>query len=531
MKKRLLLGMMCMVMLLDAPLCSAAGALLHPVEEEKQIDRHIEKDSSFLTMYDFNGTIAPSSRQKASYELGVKDTPDGSPLTGPDIDNATEFTTSDYVKIYKPDGARADARSPMGRLLQWFRFVINESPSDITNLYVHWYGHASNTPVDLYIWNYHATAWELVGVDRLTSTDAAISKTYVNDITQYIDPPTGRLTLVAITSTTTRGTQTLSTNYVQLKVGNPSTTTLQDDAYHFHHEKTYVEWWFFQVVDTAQDVQCYISYYLISPALGFAAMNMGVFEQEQAYEITQIFPVEQFAASYETPAVSIGKDCSFHARNDTTFIVKGKIDDRKHHAQWNLTFTRTAPPYDFMESPGEMQYLCYLPGASVNGTITLNGVTYTQNCSYGYHDHNWGGAPHLLSQWAWAAVCDPRERFALVMEKVEHFTWHTRSIFLTVGNETLSFDDIQTTFHNYTFDVRLSFPFFTYYPKQRHIEATNRDGYSLSFDAIVQKNLPIWMGIPHRLNEQVSLFQGTLSKNGQTLYSFQVLGFTDYSTY
>jgi hypothetical protein len=153
------------------------------------------------------------------------------------------------------------------------------------------------------------------------------------------------------------------------------------------------------------------------------------------------------------------------------------------------------------------------------------------NHSYGYHDHNWGGAPHILCQWAWSGVCDPEERFAFVMEKVEHFTWHTRSIFMTVGNETFYFEDIKTTFKDFTIQIRQSFPFFTYYPKLRHIQAENNDGYVLSIDASVQKNLPIWFGIPHILNEQVSLFQGTLSKNGQSLYSFQVLGLTDYSTY
>jgi len=117
------------------------------------------------------------------------------------------------------------------------------------------------------------------------------------------------------------------------------------------------------------------------------------------------------------------------------------------------------------------------------------------------------------------------------MEKVEHFTWYTRSIFMTVGDETVYFENIQTTFKDYTVEIRQSYPFFTYYPKQRHIQAANDDGYVLSLNATVQKNLPIWFGIPHTLNEQVSLFQGTLSKNGQALYSFQVLGFTDYSTY
>ena len=503
---------------------------LHPLASGNQETRPAANDGSFLTTYDFNGTTAPSAHQKAYYKTEIKDALSGPPSTGPDIANITEFNTSDYVKIYHLDDLRTKTISNVGRSLQLFQFTINENISDITQLSVHWYGHASATPVDLYLWNYHQSTWELVGSDRITKTDQAISKTYICDVTQYFDPLIRHLSMVAITSTATLAHQSLYTNYVQLKVGTPSTTTLQDDAYHFHNEKTYVEWWFFQVVDTTQDVQFYITYYIISPTKGFAAMNLGIFEQDHSYEITQTFPVAEFATSYETPEAHIGKECAFQALNDSSFIVQGSVDDGKHTAQWNLTFTRTAPPYDFKESPGETQYLCYLPGASVNGTMILNGVTYTMDRSYGYHDHNWGGAPHNLCQWAWAGMCDPKGRFALVMEKVEHFTWNTRSIFVTVGNETLYFEDIQTTFTNFTLDMRTTFPFFTYYPRHRHIQAQNQDGYSLSFDATVQKNLPIWFGIPHILNEQISLFQGNVSKNDQPLYSFQVLGFTDYST-
>jgi hypothetical protein len=521
MKHLMTVGLTCIIVLLNSSLFATSRNLGITSDERK---------NSFLIIYDFNGTTYPSSHQKACFIPGVQGVRDGPPPTGPDIENATEFTTSDYVKIYKPDDANAETSSVLGRPAQYFQFTVNEEIADIRQMFVHWYGHASSTPVDLYIWNYNHTAWELVGVDRITKTDQAISKTYINDIAQYFEPAMKHLSLVAIARTMTLAPQTLYTNYIQIKVGNPSTTTLQDDAYHYHGENMYVEWWFFQVINLSKDVQFYLSYYVMNPERGFAALNMGVFEQGDAYEITKIFPVSVFAASYETPEVTLG-DCSFHAVDDTTFVVKGSADDTRHSAAWNLTFIRTTPAYDFKESPGETQYLCYLPGAWVNGTMILNGVTYSMNHSYGYHDHNWGGAPHLLCQWAWSGVCDPAERFAFVMEKVEHFTWHTRSIFMSVGNETFYFEDIQTTFQDFTVQTRHIYPFFTYYPRLRHIHATNDDGYVLSLNATVQKNLPIWFGIPHTLNEQVSLFQGTLSKEGQTLYSFQVLGFTDYSTY
>ena len=108
--------------------------------------------------------------------------------------------------------------------------------------------------------------------------------------------------------------------------------------------------------------------------------------------------------------------------------------------------------------------------------------------------------------------------------------WHTRALYVTVGDNTYYFEDIETQFKEFKIKFQLSFPFFTYYPRIRQIHAENEDGYEIDFTATVQKNIPIFMIKPRILNEQVSLFEGTLSKDGQTIYSFNVLGFTDYST-
>ena len=203
---------------------------------------------------------------------------------------------------------------------------------------------------------------------------------------------------------------------------------------------------------------------------------------------------------------------------------------KKNKVVWNLTLIRIAPPYDFVESTGEMQYLCYIPGAWVFGTVELNGVTYSMDNSYGYQDHNWGGGPFLPSRWAWAVTCKPEHSFALAMEKVEHLNWHTRALYVTVGDNTYYFEDIETQFKEFKFKFQLSFPFFTYYPKIRQVHAENEEGYKIDFTATVQKTIPIFMIRPRILNEQVSLFEGTLSKDGQAIYSFNVLGFTDFST-
>ena len=528
MKKIMILGIAFMFLLVNTSVFSVLGTNNNIVGIKDLLSSTGDESGDFLTMYDFNGITSPSSDHIASYKLGIEDINDAPPKTGPDVDGLTEFSTSDYTMIYNQDNSWADATSSIGKQLQHFQFNIKENVSEIKSLNIRWLGHASRTHVNLYIWNFKDKNWELIGINRFSNKDAFISKTFINGISNYINDTNGHLYLVAITKAATLLKQHLYTNYIQIKVGNPTTVTLKDDAYHFKDEKNYVEWWFFDVINETQDIQFFITYYIINPINGFPSVDIGVFNGDSIYEIREKYSLSEFYASYDIPDIKIG-DNFIEALNENTFLIKGNLNDGKNSAVWNLTFKRTAPPYDFIESAGETEYLCYLPGSWVNGTIELNGDFVSIDNSYGYHDHNWGGELYLPSQWAWAVACKPEDGFALAMEKVEHFKWYTRAIFVTVGDNTIYFEDIDTSFYEYEFKLRLTPPFFTYYPKVRHIHAENKEGYAIDFDAIVQKNIPISMGIPRILNEQVSLFQGSLSKNGQTIYSFNVLGFTDYS--
>jgi len=530
MKKIIVVGIVFMFILINSSVFSASNTNINIIKIKDLLSSRSEGLGDFLTIYNFKGITFPSSNHMASYKLSIKDFNDRPPKTGPIIDDLKEFSTTDYIEIYNSDDNRADTSSSLGKQLHHFQFNIKENISEIKSLNVLWLGYASSIHTNFYIWNFKNNDWELVGINRFTSRDAVISKTYINGISNYIDNTKGHLYLVAITRILTIFERQLFTNYVQVKVGNPNTVTLQDDAYHYNNESDYSEWWFFDVINETQNIQFFISYHIFDPKNGFATIDIGIFNGNNIYEIRKTYPLSEFYASYEKPYVLMN-DCIIDTLDENTFLIKGNINGNKNSVTWNLTFKRTAPPYDFIESPGEMQYLCYLPGAWVDGIVKLNSVKYSINNSYGYHDHNWGGGPFLTSQWAWAATCKPEDEFSLAMEKVEHFRWHTHALYVTVGNNTIYFEDIDTSFEEFILDVKLSFPFFTYYPKIRHIYAENDEGYVIDFNAIVQKNLPIYMGVPRVLNEQVSLFQGTLSKNGQTIYSFNVLGFTDYSIF
>lgn len=530
MKRIIGIGIIFTILLLNVSISQVYGLQINNKDKQEKSEVITSNLEDFLTIYDFDGITSPSSNHVASYKLTIRELNDRPPSTGPIVDGQAEFNSNDYAKIYATDDDKAESTSFLGKQLHHFKFKINEEVSEIKELSIRWLGHASNTHVNLYIWNFNDNSWELVGVNRFTHRDAPISKAFINSISHYIDETDGSLYLVAITRTVSFFNQHLYTNYVQVKVGSPTTVTLKDNAFHYNGEETYVEWWFFQVINESEDIQFFISFYVFNPNNGFATASIGVYEGEETYDIQENFPMVDFLASYEKPDVQIGNNF-LEAFDENTIITEGNLNDGKNSAIWNLTFERTAPPYDFIESAGETEYLCYLPGALVKGTIELNGVLYSMKNSYGYQDHNWGGGPYIPTQWAWAAVCKPEDNFALAMEKVEHFAWNTRALYVTYGDETYYFEDIETTFKEFKFKFKFSFPFFTYYPKIREIHAENDEGYVIDFIATVQKNIPVYMSNPRILNEQVSLFEGTLSKNVIPIYSFSVLGLTDYSAF
>ena len=489
----------------------------------------IEKPEEFITTYDFKGITNPSTTHKAGFKQQITTQKNKPPEQGPTIPNLTEFNNTAYTQLSKSDNNQATSTTSRGKQLHQFQFTIEENLSTIKSLYIHWKGHTTRTQTLLYIWNVHYKIWEHISTNRFTKRDGIISKTYITSISHYINETNKHLFIIAISQTPNLFSQQLQTDYIQIKVGNPTTVSLQDNAYHYDNQSIFVEWWFFNVHNKTQDKQFFISYHILNPKNGIATLDVGMFDGESLYEIRKTYSASEFSASYTKPHVKIG-NASINALNKDTIVVTGSLCNRKNHVTWNLTFHRTAPAYDFIQTPGETHYLCYLPSAWVFGSIELNGIFYSMNNSYGYHDHNWGYDLFSPCQWTWATVCNPIDTFALTVEKVEHLTWHTYAAYITHKNNTIYFENIQTELDNYTFKINPSLPFFTYYPQKIQVQAENHEGYELNVDITVLKNLPILMVIPRALNEQVSLFQGTLSKDDTILYTFELLGFSEYST-
>ena len=189
-----------------------------------------------------------------------------------------------------------------------------------------------------------------------------------------------------------------------------------DDAYHLRNWSgtpalsAYTEWWYFNVVDTTQNLQAVLVYYIANPdqlGTGGSAANMVaiVYTPGAVTPEADPYPVTSFHASYSAANVTLGGN-SIHVAGANTYVLTGASLDGA--VSWNLTFTRQATSFqgfnaaELGAAPWEkMSWLVYMPRAAVSGQLTANGVTYIVNGS-GYHDHNWGEWLPKDVLWNWA---------------------------------------------------------------------------------------------------------------------------------
>jgi len=304
--------------------------------------------------------------------------------------------------------------------------------------------------------------------------------------------------------------------------------SLKDDAYHYNGEENWIEWWYFTFIDEKNDLQLYFIYViLINPLFEIASTIIGGFDYSESYEIRDYYDKSEFTASYDIPEVYMGNDCNFVALNENIFNVNGKTKNER--ISWNLTYTRSSIPYYPNLPTEDLEWLCYLPGAKVTGSIILNGINYNTS-GYGYHDHNWG-EKSKHSQWRWASTCNPNDNFSIIFNMVGNNQF-TGSIVVLLDNETILFENPQVSYKDFRicFAFSHSIPLLGIYPRVIQISDNNTE-YDVSLNIDVNKNKPIYIGgATHIVNEQVSKFRGVL-KGQNITYAFDNTGFSEYTKF
>lgn len=326
------------------------------------------------------------------------------------------------------------------------------------------------------------------------------------------------------------GTSFASSHNIKKTPKNPLNNgepTLQDNAFQYNGENTWIEWWFFTIYDDEKDIQLCFSYsILLNETSGLALMMVIGFDKDTKYDIRDYYDKSEFYASYEKPNVSIGEDCGIEAINENTFIIKGKTQNGR--ITWNFTYNRLTKSY---KHSGDFGWLCYLPGARVTGEATVNGISYSIT-GYGYHDHNWMTiTKDLMTQWRWAETYDANNNISMIFSLTGNY-FFSGDLAVIIGNETVIFENPQISYRNYTikFAISQQHLLLTIFPRTWHIKANNGE-YTVDLNIYANKNKPLFLGgKTYLVNEQVSRFKGEI-KSKDTTYNFDTKGFSEYTKF
>jgi hypothetical protein len=319
-----------------------------------------------------------------------------------------------------------------------------------------------------------------------------------------------------------------------------------EDAYHFRywagmgHAAEYTEWWYFNVYDSANNLQAIFTYFVTNPAniLGAGALGFG------AAQVTSVaflgngsvitendrYPLVRFSAAYEQADVAIGRNRISVDDPDHYRITGASRDGR---IAWNLSYLRDADSWyaanrvNVGAEPWQlMSWLLYMPRAAVSGTLTIDGATYTVN-SAGYHDHNWGEWNLTGVAWNWAQYSQPGLTFDLgdFPGKPAGF------VSVEVNGQRAIFANNQYTLAHtqWAYDSQNGIS----YPTQSVFQGNNGSA-QISLVMDVHQSDPISSGLkPPAANlvlyEQTAHFTGQVSVSGSSPISFAGDGFKEYS--
>lgn len=215
---------------------------------------------------------------------------------------------------------------------------------------------------------------------------------------------------------------------------SPSVTganvTEANDGYHLRdwlgteHLASYTEWWYFNVYDSSNNVQAIFSYFVNNPnnqpgglfILGISEMAVVAYTNQGIVSESDLNFAYAFSAEDGKANVQIGNN-SVTVIDPNRYQITGASRDGR--ILWELTYQRTAESwfaaknFNVASEPWQlMNWLLYMPAASVSGTLTVDGTAYRVKAS-GYHDHNWGEWDLTRIPWNWAQYSQPGLTFDL----------------------------------------------------------------------------------------------------------------------
>ncbi len=163
------------------------------------------------------------------------------------------------------------------------------------------------------------------------------------------------------------------------------------------------EWWYYKVVIPDSKDAFYFSYGVVNPwdvnktnPASHAFVNFGSFADKDMF--TGRFDLNQFKASYEKTDIQISENSATQEK------ASGHLTNEHGYAKWNVSLSKD---WSFNAMGWAMGFsnllnIFWYPaqaGAKMNGTIEVNGKTFTLENAPAYQDRNWGRS--FSDWWAW----------------------------------------------------------------------------------------------------------------------------------
>jgi hypothetical protein len=327
--------------------------------------------------------------------------------------------------------------------------------------------------------------------------------------------------------------------------GLAADASLKDDAYHYMHngidDKLYNEWWYFNGI--SNDTQFFFDYFISDPE-NISGMRriyaVALVLEAGRQPLLGIHSSKGYGGDRNNPLIDIDQN-GFNALNESTYRIYGSAADVMSGTpiKWDLIYTAAVPPW--FATPVQMhvghikgdwmKWLVYMPSAYVKGTISVDNQTRSIS-AVGYHDHNWGRWAFNDAEWNWAQVSAPDDGFSLTLGDVLGEQRNTM-LGITYAGKTARFtgSQIKLSYADFTLDPITA----RMYPTAYKVLADNGD-YRIDMRIDALMGVPITMGYPvpmptYVIFEQLSMFNGSLKSKEGANYSFNRMGFSEYTTY
>jgi len=176
---------------------------------------------------------------------------------------------------------------------------------------------------------------------------------------------------------------------------------LQDDAFHGRGELPFIEWWYFDAkldngytVTIGVQILNILAKGIITTRLTLYNQGSVVLKNYEKYSFRDLF------ASTETPSVTVaGKQLIVGTYDDLSNCFIYDVAIETPDGAVSLHFVGCTKGWKRQQQTGDW-WAVVLPRANVTGTITISGMQMNVTGT-GYHDHNWGIGPSIISRFGW----------------------------------------------------------------------------------------------------------------------------------